>query len=299
VATPQIGIFALGTVSQAYLEFDVEAGGSAEQAVGLVASLREPRTTIGGVNLVAGFRPELWARVAADRAPRGITGFNAPLRGPTGYVMPNTQHDIEIWLTGGSYDTVFDLSRATVDALRGVATFGNEIVGFSYHHDRDLTGFIDGTENPTIVDATSVALIPDDEVGAGGSVHLLQQWEHDQDRWESLPVGEQERIMGRRKPDSSELDPRPPDSHVGRTDQDVFGDIFRRNIAYGSLRNHGTIFSGFSRDQRVLQRMLESMVGVGGGPLDHLTSVTKPITGAYYFIPSADALAALADHPRV
>ena len=111
--TPQTGIFALGTSSHAYLEFDLVAGVEPAAAVARVASLREPRTTIGGVNLVAGFRPELWAAVAPDDAPPGLTGFNEPLTGPTGYELPATQHDVVVWLNGATYDVVFDLSRAS------------------------------------------------------------------------------------------------------------------------------------------------------------------------------------------
>ena len=159
-------------------------------------------------------------------------------------------------LTESGYDVVFDLSRAVVVALAGVAALANEMVGWPYHHDLDLTGFIDGTENPTLVEAAGVALIPDGSPGEGGSVLLLQQWEHDAIGWEGLPVQEQEGIIGRRKADSSELDPVPASSHVGSTDQDRFGKIFRRNIAYGTLLRHGTIFVGFSRDQRTLQAML-------------------------------------------
>jgi putative iron-dependent peroxidase len=299
MAFPQTGIFALGTVSQAYLEFDIAPGASGAQAVNTVASLREPRTTIGGVNLVAGFRPELWAHIAPDAAPPGVEGFNEALTGPTGYVLPATQHDIVIWLTGASYDVVFDLSRATVMALAGLATLVHEMVGWSYHHDRDLTGFIDGTENPTLVEATSVALVPEGSPGAGGSVLLLQQWEHDAIQWESQPVATQEAIIGRRKSDSVELDPAPVDSHVGRTDQDDFGKIFRRNIAYGSVSSHGTVFSGWCREQRPLQAMLESMIGIGAPALDRLTRLTRPVTGAYYIVPSADRLAAMAADDRI
>jgi putative iron-dependent peroxidase len=292
VISPQTGVFALGTSSHAYLEFDLVGGADPAAAVGRVASLREPRTTIGGVNLVAGFRPELWAGVAPGDAPAEVTGFNAPLTGPTGYVMPATQHDVVIWLSGATYDTVFDLSRSVATSLREVAEPAHEIVGFQYHHDLDLTGFIDGLENPTLVEATNIALIPAGLPGAGGSVLLLQQWEHDGDAWEGLPVEEQERIMGRRKADGAELDPPPETSHVGRTDQEEFGKIFRRNVAYGSLTRHGTIFVGFSRDQRVLQAMLESMVGARADAIDRLTAFTRPVSGAYYFVPSADALAA-------
>jgi putative iron-dependent peroxidase len=292
MASPQSGIFALGTGSHAYLEFDLRAQVDPGDTVSRVASLREPRTTIGGVNLVAGFRPELWSSVAPDAAPPGVVGFNSPLVGPSGSTLPATQHDVVIWLTGAGYDVIFDLSRTVVMALTDVAELANETVGWPYHHDRDLTGFIDGTENPSLVEATSVAIVPPGAPGEGGSILLLQQWEHDAIGWEALPIAAQEDIIGRRKADSAELDPPPPTSHVARTDQEQFGKIFRRNIAYGTLIRHGTIFVGFSRDQAILQKMLESMVGHGGGPADRLTTVTRAVTGAYYVVPSADRLAA-------
>jgi putative iron-dependent peroxidase len=292
MAAPQTGIFALGTASHVYLEFDLLPGCQPEAAVERVASLREPRTTIGGVNLVAGFRPELWALVAGPgNAPTGISGFNQPVVGPGGYVMPATQHDVVVWMTGAAYDLVFDLSRAVVMALAGIATVANEMVGWPYHRDLDLTGFIDGTENPTLVEAAQVIAIPAGQPGDGASILLLQQWEHDAIAWEGLPVATQETIIGRRKIDSEELDPKPPASHVARTDQDRLGKIFRRNIAYGTLGRHGTIFVGFCASQRVLAAMLESMVGVDGPP-DALTAVTKPLTGAYYVIPPVEALTA-------
>jgi putative iron-dependent peroxidase len=297
VTSPQTGIFALGTASHAYLEFDLSDGRGAASAVALVAGLREPRTTIGGVNLVAGFRPELWATVAPDAAPPGVTGFNRPVSGPDGFTLPATQHDVVTWLTGAAYDVVFDLSRDVVAALRGTATLEREVIGWPYHRDLDLTGFLDGTENPTIVEATSVALMPAGSPCEGGSILLLQQWEHDAASWEALPVSAQEAAIGRRKSDGVELDPRPTGSHVARTDQDEHGKIFRRNIAYGSVDRHGTIFVGFSADQRILAGMLDSMVGTGG-PRDELTRFTHAISGAYYVIPSADHLASLGSAER-
>ena len=292
MASPQTGIFALGTSSHAWLEFDVLPSASPADAVALVASLREPRTTIDGVNLVVGFRPEVWAQVAPDAAPPGAAGFDRPVTGPTGQIMPATQHDIVVWLTGSGYDVVFDVSRAIVAALAAHATLAHEIVGWPYHHDRDLTGFIDGTENPSLIEAMSLALIPEGEPGAGGSILLLQQWEHDIPSWEALATEAQEAVIGRRKMDSEELDPRPEGSHVARTDQDAFGDIFRRNIAYGSVTRHGTIFVGFSATQAVLAGMLDNMVGRPGGLIDELMRFTTPLTGAYYVVPSGDRLAA-------
>ena len=137
----------------------------------------------------------------------------------------------------------------------------------------------------------TVALIPPGLAGEGGSILLLQQWEHDAVGLEQLPVATQEGFIGRRKADSAELNPLPPASHVARTDQERLGKIFRRNIEYGTLTRHGTIFVGFSHDQGTLRTMLASMLGADGGP-DKLLAVTRPLTGAYYLIPSADRLAA-------
>jgi putative iron-dependent peroxidase len=295
MASPQTGIFALGTASHAWLEFDLAATADPADLVARVAGLREPRTTIGGVNLVAGFRPELWAAVAPDAAPSRLQGFNEALTGPDGRTLLATQHDIVIWLTGAAYDVVFDLSRDVVTDLAGQADLTNEMIGWPYHRDLDLTGFMDGTENPTLVEATTVALVPPGSPGEGGSVLLLQQWEHDAAAWESLAVPAQEAVIGRRKADSVELDPRPPDSHVARTDQDRFGKIFRRNIAYGSVARHGTIFVGFCANQATLAAMLDSMAGRPGGPPDRLTQFAHTLTGAYYFVPSAERLAAFGD----
>jgi putative iron-dependent peroxidase len=291
--SPQTGIFALGPASHAYLEFDALPAADPAALAGLVAGLREPRTTIGGVNLVVGFRPELWTAISPKASPPGLVGYNEPVVGAGGYTLPATQRDIVVWLTGATYDVVFDLSRGIVRALRGEARLVHEMVGWPYHHDLDLTGFIDGTENPSLVEATTVALVPAGLPGEAGSILLLQQWEHDVPAWEGLAVASQEEVIGRRKADSQELDPKPPASHVSRTDQDRFGRIFRRNIAYGTVADHGTIFVGFSASQSTLAAMLDSMVGRPDGPMDALTGFARPLTGAYYFIPSTEDLAAL------
>jgi putative iron-dependent peroxidase len=286
VSTPQGGIFALGTASHAYLEFDAGRGGHA--LVAAISALREPRTTMGGVNLVAGFRPELWRGVAPDDAPPEIEGFNEDLMGIDGFLMPATQHDAVLWLSGSAYDVVFDMARQAIGELGGLASLGDETSSWPYRHDRDLTGFIDGTENPSLIDAPEVALIPGGVAGAGGTILLLQKWVHDAPAWEALPIAGQERVMGRAKLDSVELEDKASDSHVASTDQDRFGKIFRRNMPYGTVTDHGTMFVGFSAEQRPLTAMLESMAGLAGGARDALTRYTRPITGAYYFVPSTE-----------
>lgn len=288
--TGQSGIFALGTASHAYLEFDLHAGQEPSALVRAIADVREPRTTIGGVNVVSGFRPELWRIVAPEDIPAELTGFNQSLVGADGYTMPATQHDALLWLSGSSYDVVFDEAREAISALAALASLADETSGWPYRRFRDLTGFEDGTENPSLLDAPDVVLIPEDSPGARGTVLLLQEWEHDAAAWESLSEVQQEAVMGRTKPDSIELDPRPADSHVARTDQDTFGNVFRRNMPYGTVSKHGTIFVGFCAQQRPLESMLESMAGVHDGVRDALTRYTHPLTGAYYFIPSTASI---------
>jgi porphyrinogen peroxidase len=185
---------------------------------------------------------------------------------------------------------IFDTARGAIGELGGLASVAEETSSWPYRHDRDLTGFIDGTENPTLIDAPEVALISDGEPGEAGTILLLQKWVHDAAAWESLPVARQEQVMGRTKLDSIELEDRGSDSHVGSTDQERFGKIFRRNMPYGTVADHGTMFVGFSAEQHRLTAMLESMSGRAGGVRDALTRFTHPITGAYYFVPSTESV---------
>ncbi|MGN6243700.1 MAG: Dyp-type peroxidase [Motilibacteraceae bacterium] len=293
--TPQPGIFALGTAAQCYLELDRRDGVDVAAFVAAVAALDEPSASMGGANVVVGFRPGLWDHVAGDDAPRGVRGFDEPVVGPDGFVMPATQHDGWIWVAGASRDVVFDVATGAVAVLRDLAEVADEVDGWPYHRVRDLTGFIDGTENPPVVEAPEVALVPDGEPGAGASVVLVQKWRHLAREWSALDPAAQEKVIGRTKPDSVELaeDVMPENSHVSRTVVEEGGEeleIFRRNTPYGGVRDHGTYFVGFCGRQRVLHVMLERMAGVGDGLRDALTHYAEPLSGAYYVVPSVEAL---------
>jgi putative iron-dependent peroxidase len=245
---------------------------------------------MGGVNLVAGFRPELWRDAVPGDAPTGLHGFNDPLAGVDGFTMPATQHDAVLWLSGSAYDVIFDVARMAIRSLADVAAIVEETSSWPYRHDLDLTGFIDGTENPTLIEAPEFVLVREGEPGGGGTILLLQKWAHDSAEWEALADADQELVIGRRKSDSVELDDKPSDSHVASTDQDTFGKIFRRNTPYGTVTDHGTMFVGFCAEQGPLQKMLESMAGLDDGTRDALTRYTRALTGAYYFVPSTDSL---------
>src|SRR4051794_18320037 len=113
---PQAGIFALGTASHAYVEFDLRPGAQPRELLVRLADLREPRTAIGGVNLVAGFRPELWRDRVGAAAPAELRGFDGDITGPDGFTMPATQHDAVLWLSGSAYFV------PALGALRSFAT---------------------------------------------------------------------------------------------------------------------------------------------------------------------------------
>lgn len=294
-AIPQPGIFALGTAVQCYLEFDKRSGTADADLVAAFADLDEPGASIGGANVVTGFRPSLWARVAGADAPAGVRDFEAPVVGVDGYSMPATQHDAWLWISGASNDVVFDIATGMIDTVAGVATVADEVTGWPYRRIRDLTGFIDGTENPPLAEAHEVVVVADGRPGAGSSVVLVQKWKHRGHDWQTLDPHTQERVIGRTKDDSVELgdDVMPADSHVSRTVVESGGEeleIFRRNTPYGTVTDHGTMFVGFCARQDVLHTMLEQMAGVGDGVRDALTRYTDVLTGAYYVVPSVGAL---------
>ena len=297
--TPQPGIFALGTPEHCYLELDLRPGATPEDLVRAVAGLAEPLSTTGGVNLVAGFRPELWAGLAPDDAPAGAAGWDQDLVGVEGFTLPATQRDAWAWVAGGDRTAVFDNTRAVLAAVAPVSTVVRETTGWVYRHDRDLTGFIDGTENPSLLTAPEVAAVPAGEPGAGASVVLFQLWRHDTDAWERAGRHAQELAMGRTKADSVELDEQhmPASSHVSRNTLEKDGveqHIFRRNVAYGSVTDHGTAFVGFAAEQWRLTEMLRRMAGIPDGIRDELTRYVVPFTGAYYTVPAVEALARFA-----
>ena len=119
------------------------------------------------------------------------------------------------------YDVIFDVARAAIAELAAVATVAVETSSWPYRHDSTSRGFIDGTENPTLIDVPGLVLLPQGWPGAGGTILLRQKWVHDSADWEALPVHGQEAVIGRTKLDSVELEPKPEDSHVASTDQEL------------------------------------------------------------------------------
>lgn len=296
---PQPGIFALGTRSHYHLELDWRLGGEVADLVRSLCDLRSGALTSGGVNGVIGFSSRVWTALAPTGSQVRMHDF-APIDGLDGKHAPATQHDVWVWVHGTGPGIVLDVARAVTLALAPVADVAVQQPCFVYKDSRDLTGFIDGSANPPIEEAPSVACIADGDAGAGGSFVLTQRWVHDLAAFDALEVGEQEQVFARSKVDSIEFDDadKPPTAHIARMEVD--GDdgdeleLFRRSTPYGTVDELGIYFLAFSADQSRFDTMLARMYGTSGdGIRDHLLDFTRPVTGSYYLAPSLDDLNAV------
>ena len=296
---PQFGIFAQGTHSNYFLEFDIRQEASADTIVSAFRRLRSPDVTSGGVNYVLAFGSRVWRKVAASSAPDALADFQE-IVGSDGHKAPATQHDAWVWIGGSAPDVVWDHARSTVLAVADVARLATDLFGFTYRDSRDETGFIDGTANPDLLHAPEVALIPEGQPGEGGSHVLVMRWVHDLDSFNKLSIKDQQDVIGRTKPDSLELSAqeKPKTAHIARVSMEVNGaelELFRRSVPYGNLREYGLNFVAFSADPTRFQRMLERMFGLSGdGIRDRLLDFSRPVSGALYFAPSLNKLQELA-----
>jgi porphyrinogen peroxidase len=296
---PQFGIFAQGTHAHHFLEFDLRNGVTPTRAIDSFRRLRTPDVSAGGVNLVLGVGSDAWREVAPDRTPPDLGPFREVV-GPNGHRAPASQHDAWLWVSGSASDVTWDHARAAVRAVEDVAVLATELPGFTYHEGRDETGFVDGTANPPVRLAGDVALVPPGEPGQGGSHVLVMRWVHDLDAFHAQPVEDQQRVFGRTKQRSIELsdDEKPPTAHIARVEIEVDGQelqIFRRSVPYGTVEEHGLNFVAFSADPTRFDHMLARMFGnTEDGVRDRLLDFSRPVSGAYYFAPSLNALNALA-----
>ena len=299
MANPQPGIFAQGTRSHYHLEFTVRDDAPTSDVRAAISRLGEPSVTVGGFNLVLGLGPKLWRRLEPETPLAAFRDFT-PIAG-TDYDVPATQHDLWVWMHGTGPDLALDAARAVTDCLSPFAVLTLEQPGFVYRDSRDLTGFIDGTANPSLVRAPGVVVVPDDQPGAGGAFALTMRWVHDLEAFGRLSVEDQERVIGRTKLDSVELDDeaKPGTAHIARVTIEENGEeleLYRRSVPYGTVDEHGLFFVAFSVDPTRFDKMLARMFGTtGDAQHDRLTDFTRPVSGAHYFAPSLETLTAMAD----
>lgn len=289
MATPQPGIFTEGTSFHHYLEYNVSDGFDAS-TIGKVLAGK------GSAHAVVAFGSGLWRKLSSG-APDALGDFTA-IDGTQSLKSPATQHDLLFWFHAAAHDDVLDAALNAQRVLGNVADLKLDLPGFVYRDSRDLTGFIDGSANPKEDARFVAALVPDGEIGTGGAFVVTQKWVHDLQKFEALPIGDQERVIGRTKPDSIELegDAMPPDSHVSRTDVKRDGTalkIYRRSAPFGGAGEKGLYFIAFSCDPMRFDVMLQRMFGTSDDDLhDQLIHYSTPVSGSYWFAPSEEDLAA-------
>lgn len=293
---PQPGIFEENSHKFYYLEYKIDFSiPAATLRNALEEALSEESD---GVHVVVAFGKKAWNHLQGDWEPTDLVDFEA-LEGVKGTGIPSTQRDVLFWVHGENHDLNFERVLKIQRAMDEVAQVELDLAGFTYRDSRDLIGFVDGSANPKDEDRQLAALIPNGQVGAGGSYVLSQKWVHDLESFHKLSQTQQEQVVGRTKPDSIELegDAMPADSHVSRTDVKIDGKamkIYRRSAPYGTAAEHGLYFLSFACEIKRFSVQLERMFGQAEDGLhDRIIDYSRPITSSYWFAPSSEDLESL------
>lgn len=218
----------------------------------------------------------------------------------------STPGDLLFHIRSKRMDLCFELATQIMTRLGSAVTAVDEVHGFRYFDDRDLLGFVDGTENPTDQAAINAAYIGSEDARfAGGSYVIVQKYLHNIDGWNALPVEVQERIIGRTKLSDIELDDavKPTSAHNALTTIEENGTeikIVRDNMPFGHVgqKEFGTYFIGYARSPATIEQMLENMfVGKPPGNYDRLLDFSTAATGSLFFVPTATFLDDVANEP--
>ena len=250
----------------------------------------------GRLSCVMAFGSDTWDRLFGAPRPKELHPFRE-IQGRHHAVA--TPGDILFHIRSTRMDLCFELATQIMSRLSGSVSTVDEVHGFTYFDDRDLIGFVDGTENPVEQAALEATIIGEEDAAfAGGSYVIVQKYLHDLKRWNELPIEEQERIIGRTKLSDIELDDavKPTSAHNALTTIIEDGkqlDIVRDNMPFGDIGKgeFGTYFIGYARSPRRIEQMLANMfVGRPPGNYDRLLDYSRAVTGTLFFVPSATFL---------
>jgi porphyrinogen peroxidase len=257
----------------------------------------------GGLSCVVGFGSDMWDRLGTGSRPAGLHPFREILA--DGRHAVSTPGDLLFHIRAVRMDLCFELAMQITGRLGDAVTPLDEVHGFRYFDERDLLGFVDGTENPTGADAVEATVIgAEDPDYAGGSYVIVQKYVHDLDKWNALPVEQQENVIGRYKLSNVEQDDdvKPSYAHNALTSLTAPDgseiQIVRDNMPFGrpSDGEYGTYFIGYARSPDPIEQMLQNMfVGLPPGNYDRILDVSTALTGVLFFVPSAPLLEGLAD----
>ena len=252
----------------------------------------------GSLDCVAGIGSQAWDRLFAGPRPAELHPFRE-LAGPR-HRAPATPGDLLFHVRANRMDLCFEFAAQVVARLAGAVTVADEVHGFRYFDERDLIGFVDGTESPGGRAGLRAAIVGDQDPGfAGGSYVIVQKYLHDMASWNALPIEEQERVIGRRKLTDIELadEDKPANSHVAlNTLTGPDGEqlqIVRANMPFGEVGRgeFGTYFIGYAASVAITEQMLENMfIGRPPGNTDRVLDFSIAVTGGLFFAPSADFL---------
>ena len=291
------------TEAAVFLTACVDPGGEAT-IVDLLPDLAGLRRSVGfrapdaRLSCVVGIGAALWDRLFDAPRPAGLHPFRE-LRGPV-HTAPATPGDLFFHLRADRLDMCFELARLIVDRLGPQVRVVDEVHGFKSFDERDLLGFVDGTENPEGRAAAAAVLIGDEDPDhAGGSYLIVQKYVHDLDGWNALTVEQQEAAIGRTKLEDVEFADaeKAPDSHLTlNVIEDDDGEqlqIMRFNMPFGraGAGEFGTYYVAYAATPAVTEEMLDNMfLGKGAATHDRILDFSTALTGNLYFVPSADFL---------
>jgi putative iron-dependent peroxidase len=250
------------------------------------------------LSVVVGVGAELWDRAVGTSRPAGLHPF-AELHGDRHHAVA-TPGDLLFHIRAHRFDVCFELAQRLTERLRGLADVVDEVHGFRSFDERDVLGFVDGTENPEGAAASGAALIGDEDPAfTGGSYVIVQKYLHDLRAWDELSTEEQELIIGRTKLSDLELpdDVKPANSHLalnvitGPDGEEL--QIMRFNMPFGRVgaEEFGTYYIAYARTPAVIEQMLTNMfLGDPPGNTDRILDFSTAVTGSLFFVPSAELL---------
>jgi putative iron-dependent peroxidase len=257
----------------------------------------EFRNIEAGLTCIAGFGSDAWDKLFGSPRPAELHPFEE-IRSASRHAV-STPGDILFHIRAKSMDLCFELATQIMASIGDVVSVADEVHGFRYFDDRDVLGFVDGTENPRGNAASAAAIVgAEDPAFTGGSYVIVQKYLHDMAAWNALPTETQENIIGRRKLSDVELSDadKPAYAHNALTNIEQNGrqlQILRDNMPFGRPGHgeFGTYFIGYCRTPSVTELMLRNMfVGNPPGNYDRLLDVSQPVTGTLFFVPTASFL---------
>jgi putative iron-dependent peroxidase len=263
---------------------------------GLIRAV-EFRDIEAGLTCVIGFGADAWDKLLGSPRPAELHPFREIRSG--GRHAVSTPGDILFHIRAKRMDLCFELATQIMDGIGNAVSIADEVHGFRYFDDRDVIGFVDGTENPRGEAAREAAIIgSEDPAFAGGSYVIVQKYLHNIKAWNGLSIEAQEHIIGRRKLSDIELSDaeKPASAHNALTVIQENGKelkILRDNMPFGRPGHgeFGTYFIGYSRTPRITETMLQNMfVGRPPGNYDRLLDFSTAVTGSLFFVPSATFL---------